>query len=119
MMKFLHLHTYCFPLLTPFCSVMGVQSSAHSPVASRLLFGLYPVMVVTAHYWKWAQKCLPLAHHHRAASVDNFHAVINCADAYLLSNASITRNPALALKIPVNVQNLSTIRIFHNGRYVK
>ena len=102
MMKLSNLHTYCFP-----------------PLVSRLPLGLYPVMAVIAHCWKWARKCLPLAHHHRAASVDNFHAVINCADAYLLSNASIMRNPASALKIPVNVQNLSTMRIFHYGRYVK
>lgn len=68
---------------------------------------------------KRAQKCLPLAHHHQASPVYNFHVVTNCADAYLLSNASIIRNPVSALKIPVNVQNLSTISIFHYGRYVK
>lgn len=101
-MTFSNLHTYCF-----------------SPLASRLPLGLYPVMAVIAHCWKWARKCLPLAHHHRAASVDNFQAAINCADAYLLSNASIMRNPASTLKIPENVQYLSTMRIFHNGRYVK
>ena len=102
MMKFSNLHTYCFPLL-----------------ASRLLLGLYPLMAVIAHCWKWAQKCLPLARRNRAASVDNFVVMFNCADAYLLGNASTIRNPASILKIPENVQNLSTMRIFHNGRYVK
>lgn len=102
MMKFSNLHTYCFPLL-----------------ASRLPIGLYPVMAVIAHCWKWAQSAFPWHTITGPASVDNFYAVISFADAYLLSSVSTMRNPVSTLKIPENVQNLSTIRMLHNGRYVK
>lgn len=102
MMKFSNFHTYLL-----------------SPVASRLSPAFDSVLAVIAHCWKWAQKCLPLAHRYRAASVDNFVVMINFADAYLLGDSSMMRNPASALKIPENVQNISTMRIFHNGRYVK
>ena len=56
---------------------------------------------------KRAQKCLPLAHRCHAASVDNFVAMLNSADAYLLSNASSMRNPLSALKNSLKAEKLS------------
>ena len=99
--------------------ILNLHTYLLFPVASRLSPAFNSVLAATAHCWKWARECLPLAYRHRAASVDNFVALFNFADAYLLSNTSTMRNPASTLKIPENVQNLSTMRIFHNGHYVK
>ena len=50
MMKFLHLHTYCFP-----------------PLASRLSLVFYSVLTANAHCWNRARMGFPVAPLHRAA----------------------------------------------------
>ena len=71
-----------------------------------------------AHYWNWARMGLSLEPPHRAAPVDNFSAVASVSGACILSNASAVRNPASALKNSLKAEILSTMRIFHYGRYV-
>ena len=79
---------------------------------------LYALLAGFAHYWNWARKGLPLAHRHRAATVDNFSAVIDLPDALFLSNTRNMRKPASSLKNSLKAEELSTNRMFHNGRYV-
>ena len=88
------------------------------PLASPAPAPLYALLAGFAHYWNWARKGLPLAHRHRAATVDNFSAVIHLPVACFLSNSSTVRNSASALNNSLKAEILSTMRMFHNGRYV-
>lgn len=53
------------------------------------------------------------------ATVDNFSAVVVLLDAYFLSSTSIVSNPASSVINSLKADNLSTIRMFDNGHYVK
>jgi hypothetical protein len=105
----------CSVLFKPRPALVGANSTAlHCFVSLRTVMESGAIGPPPGTPPSVARNGLPLSR-----PVDNFSAVSDLPDAVFLSNYCITRKPASTLKNSLKAEELSTNRMFHNGRYVK